>query len=80
MAVGEKEQILTVTFHVEFRIVPENMKIQGNEKFRASQRPARVARLAGMNHAYNVPPDLGTDLFQFFEIGLSHLFKLLPRI
>src|SRR5690606_30622371 len=65
MAVGKKKQVFSFSIHIKGGIMLHGMEIQGNQKISTTQRSSGVATLTSMDHANNIPSDLGGDLFQF---------------
>jgi hypothetical protein len=70
MTVGKDEHVFALAAHAErLRGMLHHLKKEGGEEVGAAQGAARMSRLHGVYHSYDIPSDLGCDKFQFLNVG-----------
>ena len=74
MAVGKEEKVFTGTLHVKAFVVL-HFQNKGQRRTRYIPGSHQVPRLAGVHHAYDVPPDLGGELLKGSKIGHLKVVK-----
>jgi hypothetical protein len=67
VTVGKEEKVFALAFHFEIRIMVELIEVQGDEKFSAAKRCARVTGLNGVNHSQHISSELSTDFLELFN-------------
>ncbi|MNY23633.1 hypothetical protein D3C86_1573060 [compost metagenome] len=65
MTIGKIKCIFIFSFHIEAFFSFHHVKIKRNQKICTTQRTARMTRLAGVNHSYNIPSHLRSDVLKF---------------
>lgn len=69
MSVAQEKKVLPPAIHLKIGVVFHYFEIQGSKKLSTAQRSSRMTTLNRMNHPYDIPSDLGGNVFEF-----THLF------